>query len=386
MSIRAIKLVQLFLLVLVLLGFTPFGFHYTGAAQGISLYTPYTEISVPPGESIEYSIKAINNSGSIKTAAIEVSGLPEGWTYELKSGGWSIGEISVLPREKETLSLNVDVPLKVDKGTYHFQVLAKGHGRLLLTVIVSEQGTFKTEFSTAQPNMEGAANSKFTYASTLYNRTADDQVYAIRAQSLPGWNVTFKADYKQVSSVKIAANTKKDITIEVDPPDQIKAGKYEIPIMAGTNATSARLTLEVVVTGSYSLELTTPTGLLSTAITAGGRKRIELAVKNTGSATLKNLDMQFSAPTDWDVIFEPKKIEQIEPGKAAQVFATIQVSNKAIVGDYVVNLEAKAPEVSSKAAFRVAVKTFWLWGWLGILIILAALGGVYYLIRKYGRR
>jgi uncharacterized membrane protein len=86
------------------------------------------------------------------------------------------------------------------------------------------------------------------------------------------------------------------------------------------------------------------------------------------------------------VAFDPKKVERVEPGKTVSVFATIKADKKAIAGDYVTNIEAKTPEVSAKAAFRVSVETSLLSGWLGILIILAALGSVYYLFRKYGRR
>lgn len=36
------------------------------AVQSFSLYTPYTEISVPPGESIDYPIDVINKGGWVK--------------------------------------------------------------------------------------------------------------------------------------------------------------------------------------------------------------------------------------------------------------------------------------------------------------------------------
>ena len=142
----------------------------------------------------------------------------------------------------------------------------------------------------------------------------------------------------------------------------------------------------MVITGSYNLELTTPTGRLSTSITAGSSKKIELLVKNTGSAPLKNIEMKSSAPVDWMVEFEPSEIDVIAPGQHAKVFATIDASRKAVAGDYVTNLEARTAEKTATASFRVSVRTPLLWGWLGIMIILGALGGVYYLFRKYGRR
>ncbi len=166
----------------------------------------------------------------------------------------------------------------------------------------------------------------------------------------------------------------------------IEAGTYKIPVRAKTNATSIDLELEVVITGSYAIELTTPTGLLSTSITAGDQKRIELIAKNTGSAELKDIQLSASTPINWEVTFDPAKIEKIEARKTAQAFAVIKAPRKAIAGDYVTNIEARTPEASSKASFRISVKTSMLWGWVGVLIIIIALGSVYYLFRKYGRR
>lgn len=361
-------------------------FSVTCIAQSISLYTPYTEISVPPGESIDYSIDVINNSNAIREAKISLKNVPDGWNYELKSGGWSVGRIAVLPGEKKNLSLNITVPLKIEKGTYHFLVEAEGYDRLPIAVIITEEGTFKTEFSSKQANMEGAADSKFTFNASLRNSTGEPQVYALSTNVQRGWNVAFKANYKQVSSVQIEPNSTQDLTIEIDPPHQIKAGTYKIPLRATTRNTSADLVLEVVITGSYKLELTTPTGLLSTDITAGGDRRVELLLRNTGSADLETIKMKFTAPSKWDVVFDPKEVGLIESGATATVFATIKADRNAIAGDYVTKMEASTPEASDEASFRVSVRTPLLWGWTGIIIILVALGSVYYLFRKYGRR
>ncbi|MBK1439279.1 hypothetical protein JHJ32_04710 [Parapedobacter sp. ISTM3] len=387
MLARANTLPKIFLLFFCFCGVIPIQLVCKKAvAQGVTLYTPYTKISVPPGESIDYSVDVINNGGSVRSAEIAVVGLPEGWSYELKSGGWSVEQLAVLPKEKKNFSFKVQVPYKVDKGTYRFQVVAKGMSQLPLTVVVSEQGSFKSEFNTDQANMEGAANSTFTFNATLRNPSSEEQVYGLRAQVPQGWNALFRANGKQVSSVNVGPNQTQNITIELDPPDHLGAGKYKIPVVASASGMSSNLELEVVITGSYSLELTTPSGRLSTNITAGSNKKVEMLVKNTGSAPLKNIEMKASAPVDWTVQFEPSKIDVIAPGQHAQVFATINASRKAIAGDYVVNMEAKTPEKSATASFRMAVRTPLLWGWLGILIILGAAGGVYYLFRKYGRR
>jgi uncharacterized membrane protein len=363
-----------------------FGFAGNCSAQNLTLYTPFTKISVPPGESIDYPIDLINKGTAARTGDLSVTGLPKGWTYTLKSGGWSVDEVSVLPGEKKSVTLQVQVPLQINKGTYHFQISARGLSQLPLAVVVSQQGTFKTEFTIDQPNMAGASNSTFTFNAKLRNYTAESEVYALTSLAPPGWTVAFKASYKQVSSVSVDANKTQDVTIDVNPPAQIAAGTYKVPVMAATGNSSADLSLEVGITGSYALQLTTPDGLLSTAITAGDDKRVEFVVKNTGSTDLKNINLQFAAPANWDVTFDPAKVDKLPPGGAASVFATIKPDGNAIVGDYMVNLTAKTPEANSTAAMRISVETSLIWSWSGILIILLALGCVYYLFRKYGRR
>lgn len=186
--------------------------------QNVILYTPYTKIAVPPGESINYTIDVINNFDEVKNANLSVSGLPRGWTSEMKAGGFTVNQLAVLPGEKKNFSLTVNVPLKVNKGTYRFQVIAADLATIPLTVVVSEQGTFKTEFTTTQPNMEGNSKATFTFNASLKNSTADQQLYSLTADAPRGWNIAFKVNYKQATSAQVEANKAENITIDITPP------------------------------------------------------------------------------------------------------------------------------------------------------------------------
>ena len=377
------RLVSKALLAIVLFGVCSF---LPMAANGLQLYTPYVKISVPPGQSIDYSIDIKNTGQAIEKADLVVQGLPKGWEYSLKSGGWTIQQISVLPGESKTVNLKVEVPLKVNKGNHNFKVVARNQGELALTVNVSEQGTFKTEFTSDQANMQGHPKSNFSFSTKLKNMTGEKQLYALQADIPKGWEVIFKPNYKQATAVEIEPNVTGNITIDVKPPYNIEAGSYKIPVRAVNYATSAQLELEVVITGTYSMELATPQGLLSAGLTAGKKKQIDLVVRNTGSSVLNNVRLSASKPLNWEVDFEPDTIRVIEAGQEASVKALIKAYDKAIPGDYVTQITAQTPEVSETAAFRISVKTPLLWGWLGVLIILGALGLILYLFRKYGRR
>jgi uncharacterized membrane protein len=360
--------------------------HSVVYAGEFELYTPFMRVTVPPGESIDYSIDVVNNTEQTKDVDLSVTGMPSGWSYTLKYGAYAIRRISVLPGDKKSINLKVEVPIKINKGTYRFQVVAGDLDVLPLSVTISEQGTFKTEFTSSQANMEGIATSTFNFLTTLKNSTVENQHYGLTAEAPQGWVVVFRPNYKQATSVDIDANSKVDVSIDIDPSDKAPAGVYKIPVRASTSATSAMLELEVVITGTYGMTLTTPSGLLSTTITADNSKRIDLVLHNTGSSELRNISLTSTAPINWEVVFDPDKIDNLEAGKSTQLAASVKASKKAIAGDYIATLNASSAETSSEVTFRITVKTPMIWGWVGILIIAGALGIVYYLFRKYGRR
>ncbi|KIL42211.1 S-layer domain-containing protein [Gordoniibacillus kamchatkensis] len=375
-------------LMLAALLFGVFGFGAAaGAAEGdVSLYTPYASLSAPPGDSISYSVDVINNTSQIQTVELSLDNAPQDWKAQLTAGGRAIQKLSVKPKETQTVNLQVDVPLKVDKGAYTFTLTAKGAASLPLTVNVSAQGTYSTELTTTQPNMQGTAGSNFNYSLTLKNKTAGKQLYALKSDAPQGWTVSFQSGGKDVTSVSVDPNGSQDISVTVTPPDGVKAGSYKLPVSAAGNNTSAQAELEAVVTGTYAIDLSTPSGNLATDITAGSTKKVTMQVKNKGSSPLKDIEMSSNAPVNWEVTFEPSKIANLAPGASTQVTASIKADKNAIAGDYIVSMTSKTAEKSADATLRMTVKTSVLWGWIGILIIIAVIGGVYYLFRTYGRR
>ncbi|MFZ0471969.1 MAG: hypothetical protein WAL94_05090, partial [Bacteroidales bacterium] len=272
-------------------GIIAYGYGAVSESDSVLLYTPFTKISIPPGESIDYAIDVINNGDQLETLDLAVTNLPRNWSYTLKSGAWNVRQVSVLPGEKKSISLHVEVPFQVNKGNYRIYVVAGSDQSLPLTVNISEQGTYKTEFTTRQSNMEGHSASLFTYNADLRNRTAEKLTYALQGEVPRGWILTFKANGKQVTSVEAEPNATVSVSIEVKPADQVQEGKYSIPVRAMAGSSSGELALEAVITGSYGIELTTPAGLLSSTITAGEEKHIDLLVKNTGTSILSGVTL-----------------------------------------------------------------------------------------------
>lgn len=241
-------------------------------------------------------------------------------------------------------------------------------------------------FSVRLMNVEAAANETFRYSATLRNPGTTALIYELSADAPDGWMIGFRAQGTLVTALNMPGTKSEELSVEVNPSPNVKPGKYKIPIRAVSLHDTLSLDLEAVVKGSYSITLTTPTGRLSDEVTSGAHQEIKLMVKNTGSLPMKQLELSAQVPPQWQCTFEPAKIQQLDPDASQEIIAKISVPDKTIAGDYVATFTARSQESNTQAIFRITVKTSLLAGWLGILVILAAIGIVWYLIRKYGRR
>lgn len=368
--------------------------HAESQNQGIILYTPYTSRSVTPGKSFSYRIEIINMSDEIQNIHFSLRDIPKNWNPGLSAGANTIQQIAVKPKEigsnKEHIKLSLKIPFKIKKGIYHFKLIGRtARGKIYvlpLRVNITKKGVFKTILDVSQSNMQGNANSHFQYSVDLINQTAQKQNYALISSAPPGWDVRFRTSGDYVTSVNIKPNKTKSIFVKVTPPPKVKAGKYKIHIKATSGNTSDQATLESVIEGKYGMDLTTPSGRLSTNITAGNNQSVKLLVKNTGTLPLKQVNLSSSTPVGWNVNFSKQKIMEIAPGKSAAINATIKASNKAIAGDYRLKFTANTANTDANARFRITVNKSFTWGFIGVFIILVVIGGIAFLFKKYGRR
>lgn len=235
-------------------------------------------------------------------------------------------------------------------------------------------------------SIEAAVNETFRYNAALHNGTAQAHIYEFVPVLPIGWSIAFKIEGNEVASFTLDSGKTEDVSIEVAPVFNAKPGKYSIPVTAISGNDSLKLNLEAVVKGAYAAELTTPTGRLSDEVTEGSTKEIHLVVKNKGTIPLEKLELSAQTPSQWDATFQPSKIERLEPGATQDVTVSLKVPDKTIAGDYVTTFNLKNTNTKAAATFRMTVTTSLLSGWIGLLVILAALGMIYYLVRKYGRR
>ena len=70
--------------------------------------------------------------------------------------------------------------------------------------------------------------------------------------------------------------------------------------------------LKATITGNYSLDVSTPSGRLSTEAYPNKQKEITLKLTNNGNTDLKNVNLTATTPDGWSMSFSQPAVEVIE--------------------------------------------------------------------------
>jgi uncharacterized membrane protein len=66
--------------------------------------------------------------------------------------------------------------------------------------------------------------------------------------------------------------------------------------------------------------------------------------------------------------------------------AHITPSSNAVAGDYQISLSASNADANESIEVRVTVETAPIWGMVGVLLVVATIGAMILVFRRYGRR
>lgn len=386
--LRAVFVVVSALAMIWYLMLTPLKVH---AAEGFDLYTDNPGIHVTAGDTVSFDLHLLGGNAAGKDVSLSVGSVPEGFTGYIKSGNYEVSKIHASGSGEDIIaSLQVTVPSEASEGIHEITVHAESEDGytddLVLELTVSGLEAGESNFHVEYPGQEGAAGTTFSYSTTIANNTLSTQNYNFSSDAPAGWQVSFSSDSTQVSSLEVESGSSAGVTITVTPPDQVEAGEYQI----GCAATSAReqlsTTLNVTILGNYDMELSTTDGRLSFDAFAKKQSDVSLRLTNNGNMDLENISLSSSAPSGWEVSFDTTAVDKLEAGASVDVIAHVTPGDNALTGDYVTVITASCDNQSDSAEFRVTVKTRTGWGIFAIAIILAVAAGLYYVMKKYGRR
>lgn len=361
-------------------------------APDIYLSTPVPGVVVDRGKQVTFLVDVNNRSKEGRTVSLELTNSPQGWDPILKDRGFVVRQVWVAPEKSESVDLQVKVPAEAKAEDYRFTIKASGAGfattTLDLLVGVRDQPTQGTSLIAQYPTLRGKSGAKFGFKADLRNDSEEERTFGLSFKAPEGWDVLMKPSYedKQISSVRLKSGSSQGLDVEVTPPARVTAGEYPVTITAASPADKANAELKVVITGSYQMEMTTRTETFNTEATAGQESPYYVTIHNTGSAKLENVSLSSTKPQGWTVTFKPEKIDALDPNGSREVAMMIKPSSNAIAGDYMLSLTASHPQVNLNRDIRVTVLTPTMWGWIGVLVLVAVIGGLLGLFMKLGRR
>jgi uncharacterized membrane protein len=357
------------------------------AAEGLKLTTPYPGLTVSPGANVSFDL-------SVETTAparvdLALSGVPASWNAQLHGGGFIVSTVQTDGAKATDIRLDVEVPADAN-GTTTITVTASSTGStvtLPLTIKVEADAGGEVKVTPDYTTLRGSSASSFTFNLNIHNGKAEDLTFTATGEGPTGWtvDVTITGQAQAVSGTVKAGGTS-NVAVKVTPADNAEAGTYKNTVVATVGGEQFPIDLSVEVTGSYKLQVSTPTDLLSTHGPSGTVTTQVFRITNTGTAPVNNVVLSASAPTDWKVTFSPETTASILPGAYADITASIIPSGDAIAGDYNITFTGRGDEANDQAEVRFTVEASILGAIVGAALILAAIGGLWSVFRRYGRR
>jgi uncharacterized repeat protein (TIGR01451 family) len=358
------------------------------AADPLTITTPYPAVAVAPGSNVTFNVSV--STSEPQRVALALTGAPASWEASLHGGGFVIDAVQTDGTDAASVRVDVDVPADAT-GTARMVLTGTAGAtqvELPLEIRVQADATGSVTLTTDFPSLRGPSSQTFNFNLTLRNDTAEDLTFSVNAQGPAGWTVEANlTGQSQAASAIVKAGSTSGVTVSVEPASGTPAGTYDIQVVAVAGERNINGALQVDVTGSYDLAVSTADGRLNGRGAAGSASPLEVVLTNSGTAAITNVKLTTSVPTGWDVTFGEDTVASLEPGVPVTVSAQVKPSADAIAGDYNITISATGDQSTRDSIdVRYTVETSLLWGVIGAALIIAVAAGVWWVFQRYGRR
>jgi uncharacterized membrane protein len=365
--------------------------------RAIMVAPEYTGVIVPVGDDVSIDITVANQGRQDEFIELSLTEVPKGWKGRIKTYSFDVTGVYLGSDKSRSLTLKAEPEEGTGPGTYPFGIKGRTQdGKLVSTSQVVITTTKKEEetkvkgvnLNTSYPVLQGPTDAKFEFSVEVENKTDKDSIFNLSATGPPNWELNFKPAYedKFISSLRLKERQSQSVALEVKPYLLAEAGTYLISVKVSSPEAKGEVELTVTLTGTYKMDIGTPTGLLSLTAMRGEPGNVSFYVKNSGSAVQNNIRFMSIKPENWKAEFKPEKLETLPPGETKQIEMTVTPAAQALVGDYSVNVMVEGERTNKNLEFRVSVKASSVWGWIGIGIIVLVLLGLVGLFVYVGRR
>jgi len=216
---------------------------------GLKLTSQYPVLSTASGQTLKFTVDLKNETNKPLTVSLSPQA-PTGWTVRFKPqfGDTQISSIQLKENGTETLSVEIDSPLRAEAKEYPVEIRARaGAFEANTTVKISLKGTQDLKMGT----LAGTLNASVTAG----KKTPVDFVVAntgtapirnlafISKKPAEKWTVEFKPD--KIDSLN--PGEIREIKLDILAPDRTIAGDYPVTITANSPETTKSLEFRVTV-------------------------------------------------------------------------------------------------------------------------------------------
>jgi len=359
--------------------------------KGLYLLTDYPALSVRPGTTSTIALRLQNYGLNPERYTLSVGDVPAGWSATILGGGQPVAAAMPATDQSVSLQLRLDVPVNAPMGTQTLSVKAEGQGSsstLPIAVTLAKELPAKLKVEAPLPALRGTPKSTFDYQLTIKNDSGRNLTASFAADAPKNFETNFTENYgsQQISSIPVDAGQSKDIKLHVRPPSTADAKRYPIGVTVSAEDASAKTNVSLEIVGQPQLTIAGRDGLVSAKVEAGKESTVPMVVTNTGSAPADAVDLSSTAPSGWKITFEPKTLERIEPGKDAEVRASVTPTATSLAGDYMATIRATSGGESATTQYRMQVGTANTWIVAGAGIIGVAVLFMVAAVARFGRR
>jgi uncharacterized membrane protein len=199
---------------------------------GLKLTSQYPVLSTPTGQTLKFTVDLKNETNKPLTASL-TSQAPAAWTVRFKPqfGDTLISSIALKENATETLSVEIDSPVRAEAGEFPVTIRARaGAFEASTAVKVALKGTYDLKIGTAS----GTLNTTITAG----KRTPIDFLVG-NAGSAPIKNLSFvtkkpndkwTVDFKPDKLDALSPGEVREIKMEILAPDRTIAGDYVLSL------------------------------------------------------------------------------------------------------------------------------------------------------------
>jgi uncharacterized membrane protein len=365
---------------------------------------------------VSLDIRLQNQTDERIVVKLVLEDVPTGWDvgvwgrfFDFKINQLVVEAKGVDPVERPTI--RADIPdERPAAGDYSFtlkvtspdEAVVYDEARFVITVPPARaEGAAEVTLSSTFPELKGPSTSQFSFEVLVNNETGETNSFDLAAEvfdeqgtPLNGWDIGFSPSFgeeKLIGAVSVDQGLSERVDVLVTPALTASPGTYTIVVSAAGAGVSDDTGLRLILTGRADLFASTDTGRLSLDAKAGGEGRTVLRLTNLGSADLATVRLQADRPTGWNITFLDGEtaitsIPALPAGFESDIGVLIEPPGDAIPGDYQLTLRVSGSGSSDAIDLRVTVTRSTIWGWLGIVLVLAVVGGLVGLFVRLGRR